>query len=529
METVSSRSGLVTAPHKLAAEAGAEILRSGGTAVDAMIAAAASIAVVYPHMNHIGGDGFWLISEPGRPPKVIEACGPAGAAATIEHYNAKGFDQVPTRGPLAALTVAGAVGGWQVAHEAARAMGGGLPLKELLSFAIDQAKSGYAVSRSQAELTAAKLEELKDQPGFAAVFLEEGAPPEVGAVQRQRQLADTLDYLANSGLHEFYKGDVGEAIAADLERIGAPVGHDDLRRYEARLKTPLSLKLKQGTLYNAPPPTQGLASLLILGLMERLEVGRLDSADYVHAVLEATKRAFLVRDEILADPWVMKEDPKAYLTSAWLDKTAHDISMTRALPWPHEGKPGDTVWLGAIDSAGRAVSYIQSVYWEFGSGCVLPQTGILWQNRGASFSCHPEVLNALKPGKLPFHTLNPALARMEDGRTVVYGTMGGDGQPQTQAMIFTRAVLGGMDPAEALDAPRWLLGRTWGSDITSVRVENRMDEDVLLALKRRGHDIEPLDVPYSDVMGHAGMIIRRGDGEMRGAHDPRSDGGAVAA
>ncbi|MDD7911812.1 MULTISPECIES: gamma-glutamyltransferase family protein [Pseudovibrio] len=529
LETVASMHGMVTAPHKLASEAGSEVLKAGGTALDAMIAAASTIAVVYPHMNHLGGDGFWLIAEPGRPPKIIEACGAAGSRATIAAYNAKGYGEIPARGPHAALTVAGAVGGWQLAHEIAAELGGGLPLRDLLAFAIDHAKSGYAVSKSQAALTREKLGELKDQPGFADVFLEDGKPPEVGSLQKQRQLAQTLDYLANSGLHEFYKGDVGQAIAADLEKIGSPVVHDDLRSYEARLKSPLSLKTKDGTLFNAPPPTQGLASLLILGLYERMNVDRLESPEYFHALIEATKRAFIVRDEHIADPWIMSADPKDYLKPEWLDKTAFEIDRKRALHWPHEAGAGDTVWLGAMDAKGRSVSYIQSVFWEFGSGCVLPQTGILWQNRGASFSLHPEALRALKPGRLPFHTLNPAMARLDDGRTLVYGTMGGDGQPQTQAAIFTRAIHGKMDPAEALDAPRWLLGRTWGSDVTSVRVEKRFDEDVLLALRRLGHDIEILEEPYSDVMGHAGLILRGANGEMRGAHDPRSDGAAVAA
>ncbi|MTI16896.1 gamma-glutamyltransferase [Rhodobacteraceae bacterium RKSG542] len=518
---------MVVAPHMLAAEAGAEILASGGTAFDAMIAAASTIAVVYPHMNHVGGDGFWLIAEPGRPPKIIEACGPAAARATMEAYQKRRHGVIPPRGPVAALTVPGAVSGWEMAHEVATAVGGGLPLRELFAFAIKHAKEGVKVTRSQAALTAQKLDELKDAPGFSDVFLIDGEAPKEGDVLRQERLADTLDHLAHEGLSEFYRGDISVSMADDLERIGSPLRREDLEKYGARMRAPLQASLKCGTIFNAPPPTQGLASLAILGIYDRMAKCRPESKEYFHSLIEATKKAFIVRDRVVTDPKFIDEDIKQYLTDDWLTKIALDIDMKRAAPWPHVAKKGDTVWLGAIDSQGRSVSYIQSIYWEFGSGCVLPKTGVLMQNRGASFSLHPEALNPLMPGRLPFHTLNPAMARLDDGRTVVYGTMGGEGQPQTQAAIFTRAIMNGMEPAEAIDAPRWLLGRTWGSEVNCLRVEKRFDTDILNQLDRLGHEIEVLDEDYSDTMGHAGMIHGLPKGQLLGAHDVRSDGGAA--
>ncbi|SUB02636.1 Putative gamma-glutamyltransferase ywrD [Pannonibacter phragmitetus] len=529
MDTVTSSGGMVVAPHMAAAEAGAEILREGGSAIEAMIAAAATIAVVYPHMNAIGGDGFWLIAEPGQDPKVISACGPAGSGATIAAYNRAGHGTVPTRGPLAALTVAGTVGGWQKAFEAAASLGGRMPRRELLMNAIRHAKEGCAVSASQKKLTEEKLAELKDQPGFASVFLKDGKPLEAGSLMRQERLADTLDQLAAAGFDDFYRGDVGAEIAADLERIGSPVTKADLQRYEARIRKPLKVATKAGTLFNAPPPTQGLASLLILGLQDRLPAARPESSAMVHGLVEATKRAFLVRDRVVTDPDRLPEPVSPFLEDAWLDRTAAEISASRALDWPVKSALGDTIWMGAIDARGCAVSFIQSVYWEFGSGCVLPRTGITWQNRGASFSLHPEALNALEPGRLPFHTLNPAMARLSDGRLVTYGTMGGEGQPQTQAAIFVRHVLNGMPVGEAIDAPRWLLGRTWGDANTSLRLESRFDPDLAEALKRAGHDVVVMNEAYSDTMGHAGMIVRGLRGGLEGAHDPRSDGGAAAA
>ncbi|MTI00077.1 gamma-glutamyltransferase family protein [Roseibium sp. RKSG952] len=530
MDTVTSSGGMVVAPHRAAAQAGAEILAEGGSAVEAMIAAASTIAVVYPHMNSIGGDGFWLIAEPGKDPKALMACGAAGTKATISAYHNAGFGEIPARGAKAALTVAGTVGGWYAAHEAIKRIGKGrMPLKDLLAASIRHAKEGIAVTHSQAALTREKLAELKPQPGFADVFLIGDEPPKEGDLLKQARLADTLDHLAHDGLQEFYKGDVAAAIADDLDRMGAPVTETDLARFEARFREPLKVRLKTGTVFNTPLPTQGLASLIILGLFDRLKVSSANHPDFVHALVEVTKRAFLVRDRIIADPMQAPEPPKTFLGAQWLDREAAQISMRRALDWPAKPAAGDTVWMGATDKDGMSVSFIQSNYWEFGSGCVLPKTGIIWQNRGAGFSLHPEDLRALAPGRLPFHTLNPAMARLGDGRTLTYGTMGGEGQPQTQAAIFARHVLFGMPVGEAIDAPRWLLGRTWGDASTALRLENRFDPDLVRVLDRLGHEAVLLDEAYSDMMGHAGMIVRNMRGGLEGAHDPRADGGAAVA
>ncbi|PTW63313.1 gamma-glutamyltranspeptidase/glutathione hydrolase [Breoghania corrubedonensis] len=528
METITSTAGMVVAPHKAAAKAGAEVLRAGGTAVDAMIAAAATIAVVYPHMNAIGGDGFWLIAPKGRDPWYIDACGPAGRNASIEAYRNAECETVPTRGPLSALTVPGTVGGWAKAYEIAMHLGGGLPVGELLADARRRAREGIVVSRSQAALTAEKLAELENQPGFAGIYLSDGKPPAEGAGLRQERLSDTLDHLGHAGFDDFYRGDVAATLANDLEAFGSPVTRADLKDFEARVRSPLQTRIKTGQLFNSAPPTQGLASLIILGLYDRLDVSRAESFDHIHGLVEATKRAFLVRDRVVTDPAHMEVNPADFLGADWLDREVGKIERRRAAPWPEPASEGDTVWLGAIDAAGNAVSFIQSIYWEFGSGCVSPHTGILMQNRGASFSLDPDALNPLQPGRRPFHTLNPALARLDDGRTVVYGTMGGEGQPQTQAAIFSRAIMHGQDISVAIDAPRWLLGRTWGDETTSLRVESRFDPDLVTALERAGHEVVVMKDAYSDTMGHAGMIVRGADGQLLGAHDPRADGGAVA-
>jgi gamma-glutamyltranspeptidase len=525
LHTSGHRRGVVCAPHHAAVEAGRAALAEGGNALEAMVAMAATIAAVYPHMNHIGGDGFWLVREPSGRVRALMAAGRAGANARRELY--RHYETIPPRGPLAALTVPGAIAGWSLALEAATANGGRLPLTELLAPAIRHAREGYVVTRSQARLTAAKLAELEHVPGFAQTFLLDGKPPDAGTMLKQPALAATLDHLAHAGLDDFYRGDVGREIAGDLDRVGSPVTRADLERCRATLADPLSVALEAGTVFNTPPPTQGLASLLILALFERLRVKEAEGFDHVHGLVEATKCAFRVRDRVIADPDLVPHPLERFLAPGFLDEQALGIDRRKAARWPAPYGEGDTIWMGAADATGQVVSYIQSLYWEFGSGVVLPATGVLMQNRGASFSLDPDALNALAPGRLPFHTLNPALAVLADGRVIAYGTMGGDGQPQSQAALFTRHVTYRQPLDRAIEAPRWLLGRTWGSTHTNLRLESRFDGNLIERLLSAGHDVEVLPDAYSDLMGHAGAVVLHPGGTLEGAHDPRADGGAA--
>lgn len=526
-QTPRSLQGGCVAPHHLAAQAGRDVLQEGGNAIEAMVAMAATIAVVYPHMNSLGGDGFWLIKPPGRDPIAIEACGPAGAAASMDWYRERGLDQIPSRGPAAALTVAGTVQGWAQALSIAGSQGARLPLARLLAPAAALGRSGIAVTRSQAELTRSKLQELKPAPGFANSYLQQGEPPAEGALLRQPELADTLDQLAHAGLDDFYHGDLAQQLAQGLQAAGSPLTAADLAAYQAVVGAPLALPMKVGSLYNLKPPTQGLASLMILGLFERLQVTEGESFAHIHGLIEATKQAFMVRDRVCLDPAWTAEDPAHYLQPAVLDDLSRRIDHAQALPWPQPAAPGDTVWMGCIDADGTAVSFIQSIYWEFGSGVTLPGTGLLWQNRGLSFSLDPQHPNALQPGRKPFHTLNPAMAVLTDGRVMPYGTMGGEGQPQTQAALFSRYALFGQPLQQAVTAPRWLLGRTWGDDSTQLKLENRFPPELIDQLAAAGHAPVVLDTAFSDQMGHAGALVRHPSGLVEGAADPRSDGAAA--
>lgn len=514
-----ARGGMVSAPHHLAAQSGAAVLREGGNAVEAMLAAAATIAASYPHMNGIGGDGFWLIAEPGKAPQAIRACGPAAGLATRAFYANEAV--IPTRGPRAALTVAGAIGGWARAQEIASRLGGKLPLSRLLTDAIEHARVGVPITRSQAQLTAGKWPELQNVAGFAAAFAAQGLPAE-GDIQTQPRLAATLQRLAHAGLDDFYRGDVARSLAHDLESLGSPLRLADLQTYQAELVTPLCVELRAGRSYNLPPPTQGVSALGILGIFDQLGVKDGESFAHVHGLIEATKRAFIWRNAHCGDPRYTGVDAQAFLYADSLVREAREIDMQRAAPWPEIAKPGDTIWMGAADRHGCVVSYIQSIYWEFGSGVVLPESGVQWQNRGASFTLH-EGPNALLPGRLPFHTLNPSLAQLKDGRVIAYGTMGGEGQPQTQAAVFSRHVLFGQDLQAAVTAPRWLLGRTWGSDSTNLKLECRFDPALYDALRRAGHDIQIVG-DFDDMMGHAGAVAWQPSGLISGACDPRADG-----
>ena len=268
--------------------------------------------------------------------------------------------------------------------------------------------------------------------------------------------------------------------------------------------------------------------MLILALFDRLKADAPDGFDHVHGLVEATKQAFLLRDRHVGDPAFHNVDLQALLDDAdELDRMARAIDPARALPWPYPGAAGDTCWFAAADGEGRVVSAIQSTYFEFGSGLVLPRTGVTWQNRGSSFRLAEDGWNALKPGRKPFHTLNPALARFDDGRIMAYGTMGGEGQPQTQAAIFTRYARFGVGLQQAVSAPRWLLGRTWGEQSTTLKIEDGFDPALYDMLIEAGHELERVGPPTA-MMGHAGALVRHGDGLLEGATDPRSDGQVAA-
>lgn len=409
-------------------------------------------------------------------------------------------------------------------------------MSRLLSDAVYFAEQGIPVTDSQAASTQAKLEELKHQPGFAQTFLVDGKAPVPGARFKQERLAKTLARIGKEGTESFYRGKLSKVIAKELAAVGSPIAAADLNRHQAALVDPLTTRVStqsarhkgSAQLFNMVPPSQGVVSLMILGIMDRLKGLGLDpeGPDFIHAQVEATKLAFRVRDQNLTDRAFMKQSASAFLEPAFLDQLAKQVSMQKAAPWGAKALPGDTIWMGVIDRNGLSVSFIQSIYHEFGSGVVLPETGINWQNRGCGFSLNPAHINCLQPSKKTFHTLNAGMAQLSSGASMVYGTMGGDGQPQTQATIFSRAMQFGDHPQMAIERPRWLLGRTWGVPSDTLKLESRFSDSVFKALRARGHEVETLGA-WDESVGHAGMIIRHANGLLEGGYDPRSNGAAI--
>ncbi len=528
LQTLRATRGIVTSSHHLASESGLQVLREGGNAIEAMVAAAATMSVVYPHMNGLGGDGFWLISTPDRrPPRAISAIGAAGAMVDESFYRSRGCSEIPVRGPLAANTVAGTIGGWQVALEISATWGGRMPLARLLEDAVYYAEAGVPVTDGQFDNVRSKREELEDVPGWADAYLEDGRVPAPGALFKQPALGGTLRRLADAGLDDFYRGELARRIGADLQRAGSPVTAEDYARHRAGETEPLSVKLECGTVYNVMPPSQGMASLMILGIFDRLRCSEGESFSHVHGMVEATKHAILLRNAHCTDPSYMAENPKMLLSGASLDALAEKIDPRSAMPWGSPANPGDTVWLGAVDAKGCAVSFIHSIYWEFGSGVVLRDTGIQCQNRGSSFKLSEREQNYVRPGRLPFHTNNPAMALLDDGRVMAYGAMGGEGQPQSQSAVFSRYAMFGAGLQQAVSAPRWVLSRTWGDERTDLRLESRFSEEVIEALRAAGHDVNVVG-DYDQVMGHAGAVVWHPSGLIEGATDPRSCGAAAS-
>ncbi|WP_404427344.1 gamma-glutamyltransferase [Ureibacillus chungkukjangi] len=537
--TTMSTKGMVTTPHYLASQAALSVLQKGGNAIEAAIAAASTIGVVYPHMNGIGGDNFWLIyNAKSTELKAINSSGRSGEKATIECYRSKGFEKIPSRGALAANTVPGAVAGWGEAYNYAQAeMEGSLSWESLLESAIGYAEEGFPVTPSQEHWTTVNLDEsdtefraLQRFEEFTRVFLKDGKPYKAGEIMKQEDLAQALKLIAENGAEYLYNSELTEKIVADLQKHGGILTVEDFKTHISDWVEPISVKYRDYTAYNLPPNTQGMASLSILNILNHIDLQHLEegSSTYYHVLVEAIKHAFVDRDRYLTDPAFVQIPLDELLSEQHGLEIAEKIKESRlAKELQLLDAKGDTVWFGVVDEYGNAVSFIQSIYHEFGSGFIPEGTGIVLQNRGSFFSLDENHVNALAPRKRSFHTLNPAMLLKSGKPALVYGTMGGEGQPQTQAALVTRIVDYGMSMQEAIEAPRWLYGRTWGASSNSLKVENRINEGVRDELAGLGHELEVLE-DFTDTMGHAGAIFIDEETNVKfGGADPRGDGVAI--
>ncbi len=523
--------GMVTSPHALASEAGVGILRAGGSAVDAAIATAAVLAVVYPHMTSIGGDAFWLVYDArARAVRSIEAAGRAAAAASIDWFSARGLREIPIRGIVpATLTVPGAVEGWCEAH----GVYGRLPLAIDLASAVGYARDGFPVTERLAHWIERSADVLAADPAAARIFLSGGARPTVGFRLTNPDLARTLERLAK-GRAGFYEGETAREMARHAREHGGFFTERDLAAQRSKWGASISASYRGVTIHETPPPTQGLSVLQALRLLEPWELGSLPylGADHVHLLVQAKQIAFHDRDRFLADPDFVPVPVERLLSPAYADERRRLMDPARALPWdrvPSAGSlAGDTVYVAAVDAEGNAASLIQSLYFGFGSGVVAGNTGVVLQNRSAYFSLDPAHPNRLQPGKRPLHTLIASLAFKGDRLWQVLGCMGSDGQPQIHMQVYTAMIDFGLDIQRAVEAPRWLAGRFGiGEPRDLLNLEGRFPDATLAELARRGHAINRWEA-WNELAGHAqGITIDHDRGLLAGGADPRSDGAAI--
>ena len=514
---VFGRDAIATS-HPLASQAGMAMLMRGGNAVDAALAAAMTLTVVEPTGCGIGSDAFAIVWDGGAL-HGLNSSGRSPAAWTPARF--AGREAMPELG-WEAVTVPGAVAGWVAL---ARRFGR-LPLAEIAAPAIRFAREGFAVTPIIARLWRRAAETLGGQPGFAECFLPGGRAPRAGEIFKSEAHARTLESIAETAGDSFYRGELARAIVADAERLGGAMTLEDLAAHKADWVGTLSRAYAGAVVHELPPNGQGIGTLIGLGLLEATGARDhgVDDPAMVHLAIEATKLAMADLHEYVADPAAMTTPAARLLDDSYLDERARLIDPARAGD-PGHGTPGPggTVCLSAGDRDGMMISFIQSNYMGFGSGIVVPGTGISLQNRGAGFTLRPGHANEVGPRKRPFHTIIPGFAMNADGAPLMaFGLMGGPLQAQGHLQLALRILGHGQNPQAAADAPRWrvLSGRR-------VAVEPGMNPQLIEALRARGHEITVERPEALFAFGGAQIVLREGDGYVAGS-DPRKDGQALA-
>ena len=524
--------GLVTSPHSLASSAGVDVLRTGGSAVDAAIAASAVLAVVYPHMTGIGGDAFWLIHDGGSGEiGYLSGGGKAAAGASLETLERWGLREIPLKGIVpATLTVPGAVASWTAAHQEH----GRLPLSRVLETAIGYAREGFPVTARLAAFIDMMRDDLVRHSWTAALLLPDGAVPGAGTKLANPNLANTLEAIAEQGRAGFYEGPVAAEMVRFSQEQGGFFEPIDLARQDATWGKPLVGSYRGVTIYNTPPPTQGFTLIEMLNLIECFDVRSMDlfGPDRQHLLVQAKQIAYHDRDQMLADPAFAKIPIEMLISREYAVKRRGLLNPATALRWdqvPSFGSlSGDTVYIAAVDRDGNAASLIQSLYGAFGSCVTAGNTGVILQNRSAYFSLDPNHPNCLAPRKVPLHTLIASMAKRDGKLSTVLGCMGADGQPQIQLQLYTAMIDHGLDIQQAIELPRFLSGRfALGEARDTLYMENRFPADSIRSLEQLGHTIHCWGA-WNEQAGHAhGITIGPENRMLSGGSDPRSDGAAI--
>jgi gamma-glutamyltranspeptidase/glutathione hydrolase len=514
---------VVSTSHPLGAQAGLRMLLKGGNAVDAAIAAAAAMTIVEPVSNGLGSDAFCILWD-GKELHGLNASGRAPQSWTPDYFNRKyGADAAtpPKRG-MDSVTVPGAVASWTAMSERF----GKLPFADLMEPAIEIAERGYLLPTVVQQKWAAATAELKSQPGFAQSFLPWGRAPNVGELFQFKAAAKALRAIAESKGAAYYGGAIAQAIEKFSAQNGGSITAKDFESYKPEWVKPIGKDYRGYTLHEIPPNGQGIAALIALGILDKFDVAGLpvDGVDSQHLQIEAMKLAFADTYKYVAEPSSMAVTAEQMLDDAYLASRAKLIDMKKAQDFG-AGNPvkGGTIYLTAADENGMMVSFIQSNYMGFGSGCVEPEFGISLQNRGHGFSLQPGA-NQVAPGKRPFHTIIPAFLSKDGQPVMSYGVMGANMQPQGHMQTLVRMLDYGQNPQAACDAPRWRYNA--GMEIN---VEAAMDARTVQGLTERGHRVEVINDSYQD-FGAGQFIWRAGNPQTEGyvaASDARRDGQAV--
>jgi gamma-glutamyltranspeptidase/glutathione hydrolase len=519
-----ARNGLVSSPHFLASQVGLSMIQAGGNAVDAAIAANAVLNVVYPILCGTGGDVFMMIYDAESDSLYgLDGSGGAGSLATPDWFRAHGYSSIPQRGPLA-VSVPGVVDGWQMASERF----GRLGLARCMQPAIGYAETGFGVT-PQLSTSLARVAAM-DWPhaSWRAAYHPGGRVPATGSLLCVPELGRSLRLIADQGRDVFYEGEIGQALADFIAAEGGPLTREDMAAHHGRWVEPLSISYRGYQIYEMPPPTQGVTALQALKLMEGFELrAGPTEAETVHLMVEAKKVAFADRNAFLGDPEYMTVDPRTLITDRYIADRRRLIDPDHATAYDAGVLSGDTIYLCAADGEGNAVSLIQSNYMGVGAGMVVPGYGIELHNRGCYFSLDPTHPNAVAPRKRPLHTLIPSMA-FRDGRpAIVFGTQGGDGQPQIHQQVYAGLIDFGLDVQAAIEVPRWIHGRGQPGDPPGLVMENRFPEATVQRLRDMGHDVTLIG-GWMGMTGHAqGIVIDPATGLMAGGADPRADGAAV--
>lgn len=517
---------MVTAPHALAAQCGLFTLREGGNAADAVISVAAALAVLYPHMTGIGGDVFFLYyDEKAGQVHGYNGSGAAAQMATLAHYRERHLHRIPERGGAAVLTAPGTVDAWFALHERF----GSLDMQRILAPAIAYAKSGAPAARSFAGAAQRLGDVLAADEGARSLFLDKG-PSRVGQRFVNVRLGAALEAIGRHGRSWFYEGEGAADIDRCCRRVDSPLRAEDLVAHRGFFTTPVTGKFFGFDSLTVPPNSQAIALIIAQQVYEAFASGTpLDngSAAAVHAAVESIRLAYADRDAHVGDP---RENTswQQLLTADHARELAQKIEPNSASPQsPALASRGDTTYFACVDPAGNAASFIQSLFFSFGAGVVVPELGIALQNRGMSFELTESGLRSLAPGKRPFHTLMPCMLLRNGKPWLVYGSMGGEGQPQTALQLSTRIARDGDDPQAAIEAPRWRWGKDAPDEPASVHAEARIGDACIAGLRARGHNVNVLE-SWDESMGHAGaIVIDREEGTLTGGADPRGDGSAV--